>query len=228
MWTANGQQVIYWSAPVNFGSGGVLKRTRADGSGQPESLLASGNEMIPTSVSPDGKTLLLANRTGVGTGELTDIFALSLEGPSADAKARVLIASPFGKRDAMFSPDGRWIAYTSNQSGRDEVYVTPYSGSERTTQISTAGGETPRWNPNGRELFYRNGGKLMVVRTEPGASFHGSAPTTLFDKPYLSGFDIAPDGKHFLMLRIAAQEAPAELRVVVNWLEELRQRAPAK
>ncbi len=227
IFTPDGSRVIYWNGSgLAVGSGGVLKWTNADGSGEPVSLVASDTTLIPTSISPDGKTLLFANRTRSVSREYTDIFALALN--SENAKPRPLIESSFGKKEAMFSPDGRWIAYTSNESGRDEVYVTPYSLPGHKTQISSDGGAMPRWNRNGRELFYRNGGKLMAVKTELGDAFHADVPQILFDRPYLPGFDVSPDGKRFLMMRIAPQQsAPFEIHVVVNWFEELRQRAMA-
>jgi len=110
------------------------------------------------------------------------------------------------------------------------VYVVSFPGLEGKRQVSINGGAFPRWNRNGRELFYREGTKLMGVDVETGAAFRLGTPKMLFDKPYQGSYDVAPDGKRFLMFKNAAsaQGQPAEQRVVVNWFEELRQGAPAR
>ena len=152
-----------------------------------------------------------------------DIWSLTL---AADSKLQPFLESTFRKRQGRFSPDGKWVAYTSNESGRDEVYVVPNPGPGGKTPVSTEGGTTPTWARNGRELFYRNGNKMMAVDVAAGAAFRAGAPKVLFEHP--GDFDVAPDGR-FLMIKPAAQQVQTvELRVVVNWFEELRRRVPAK
>ena len=150
----------------------------------------------------------------------------------------------------MFSPDGRWLAYVSDESGRPEVYVQPYPGPGGKWQISTEGGTEPVWNPNGRELFYRNGAQMMAVEVEVGqastpvssgqagrpvaTTFSAGTPRLLFKGNYLSSgaalaqYNVTSDGQRFLMIQPVAQDsaAPQQINVVLNWFEELKQRVP--
>jgi Tol biopolymer transport system component len=135
---------------------------------------------------------------------------------------------------ARFSPDGRWLAYVSNESGRYEVYVQPYPGPGGKWQISTEGGTEPAWNPNGRELFYRSGDKMMAVDIAMQPGFTVSKPRALFAGWYeatpatFSNYDVTPDGQRFLMLKRNEQEAsaPTQINVVLNWFEDLKRRVP--
>ncbi len=117
----------------------------------------------------------------------------------------------------------------SNESGGYEVYVQPYPAPGRKWRVSSGGGAFPRWNPNGRELFYRNGGKMMavdIVTTSP--SFSVGTPKMLFEAQDLSNWDISPDGQRFLMIMPVEQQQPAtQINVVLNWFEELKQKVPA-
>ena len=133
----------------------------------------------------------------------------------------------------QFSPDGRWIAYASPESGRSEIYVRPFPGPGGKWQISTEGGGEPVWNPKGHELFYRSGKKLMLVDYEAGQSFSAGKPRVLFEGPYVPtprsfpDYDVSPDGQRFLMLKPAEDQQPASQIVVVqNWVEELKQKVP--
>jgi hypothetical protein len=133
-----------------------------------------------------------------------------------------------------FSPDGHWLAYISDESGRYEVYVQPYPGPGGKTQISTDGGTEPVWNRNGRELFYRSGEKMMAVDITTQPSFSAGKPKMLFQGPYLPTgttvpfYDVSPDGGRFLMLSPAEPTTPlTQIVVVQNWFEELKQRVPS-
>jgi Tol biopolymer transport system component len=133
-----------------------------------------------------------------------------------------------------FSPDGHWIAYTSAKSGRNEIFVKPYSGPGGKYQISTEGGTEPVWNPKGRELFYRTGNKMMGVEVTTQPSFSAGKPRVLFEGAYVptprsfQNYDVSPDGQRFLMVKATEQaQAPTQINVVLNWLEELRRRVPA-
>jgi len=135
----------------------------------------------------------------------------------------------------QFSPDGRWLAYISDESGRSEVYVQPYPGPGGKWQISTEGGTEPAWNPNGRELFYRSGDKMMSVEITIQPSFAAGTPRMLYQGRYESGpvpttdYAVSLDGQRFLMLKPNEQtSSPALTQIVVvqNWFEELKRRVP--
>jgi Tol biopolymer transport system component len=159
-----------------------------------------------------------------------DIWVLRL----GDRKAQPFLQTPFNEGAPRFSPDGRWLAYTSDESGRYEVYVQPYPGPGGKWLISTEGGTEPVWNRNGRELFYRAGDKMMAVdiATQPG--FSAGNPRMLFDGPYAlspaapPNYDVSPDGQRFLMLKPVEQAgaAPTQINVVLNWTEELKRLVP--
>ena len=130
---------------------------------------------------------------------------------------------------AAFSPDGLWIAYTSDQSGQNEVYVKRYPPTEERWTISTDFGKEPIWSPNGDELFYTRGGDMwsVAVHTESGSD--PGPPVRLFEGRYLAvdgpDFDVAPDGR-FLLLKERPQPPPTQIHVVTNWFEELNERVP--
>jgi serine/threonine-protein kinase len=129
-----------------------------------------------------------------------------------------------------WSPDGRWVAYGSEESGQPEIYVRPFPGPGGRWQISTEGGVQPVWARNGRELFYRNGDKMMAVAVETGPVFAAAKPKMLFEGHYEAGifpfepnYDISPDGQRFLMIKASEQEsAETQINVVLNWFEELK------
>jgi eukaryotic-like serine/threonine-protein kinase len=183
--------------------------------------------LMPSSASPDGK--LVAGF--YGSNEV--LWALRLpEGSSGDAKPESLVDSQPGKRDPHFSPDGRWVAYRSNETGANEVYVAPYPGPGAKIPISTGGGATPRWSQDGRELFYRtqNPNQVLAVDVQTSPSFRAGTPKVLFEEKgsYTGFYDVSPDGKRFLMIKRpgAAQGLNNQVTVVLNWFEELRRRAP--
>ena len=132
-----------------------------------------------------------------------------------------------------FSPDGRWLTYVSDESGRFEVYVQPYPGPGGVYQISTDGGTEPVWNPRGKELFYRSGDKMMSVDVSTEPAFSAGKPKVLFQGPYLSTlgtlpfYDVSQDGQRFLMLEPVEQTATlTQIVVVQNWFEELKRLVP--
>src|SRR5262249_52196713 len=124
-------------------------------------------------------------------------------------------------------PDGRWIAYATDESGRDEIYVQPFRGSGQRSQISADGGMEPVWARNGLELFYRNGDKMMAVDVQTGTTFRAGSPRVLFQGEYArifwgeADYDVSPDGQRFLMIKTEAQPASNELHLIVNWFVEL-------
>jgi Tol biopolymer transport system component len=219
LWTHDGKRIVF------KGKGNHLFWQPADGGGVAEQLTSderSRND-LPGNWSPDGQALLFME-----TLPVRDLFVFSLK----DRKAQPFDTGEVGASSPSFSPDGRWIAYTSNESGRTEVYVRPYPGPGGKWQISTEGGGEPVWNPKGRELFYRSGQKMMAVEYTEQPEFSAGKPKMLFEGPYvpsprsLADYDVTPDGQRFLMLKNAEQR-PGEISVVLNWTEELKQKAPA-
>jgi serine/threonine-protein kinase len=171
---------------------------------------------------------------------LGDPSAISGQVPSAASgqvrKAELFLRTPFNEAAPQFSPDGNWLAYVSDESGRKEIYVQPYPGPGGKWQISTEGGVEPLWNRNGRELFYRSGKKMMAVEIAIKPSFSAGTPKRLFEGQYQSlptvstpNYDVSSDGQRFLMLKPSeqAQSAMLQINVVENWFEELKRRAPA-
>ncbi len=225
-WTSDGKRVAF-SSSIS-GKPRTVFWKNADGSGSDEPLLDSGYHTHLGSFSLDGRVLAYTDYGSVGRG---DIWVLPLEG---DRKPRPFLQTPFNERDPKFSPDGHWIAYTSDESGRDEVYVQPFPGPGGKWQVSTEGGYGPVWARNGRELFYRNADKMMVVAVSTKPTFSAGPPRLLFEGSYTNSsrreanYDISPDGERFLMVKAAeTHRAPTELYLVVNWFEELKRRVPA-
>jgi eukaryotic-like serine/threonine-protein kinase len=172
-WTPDGKRIAFVSNMVRS-----FFWQLADGSGGLERLTTSEYNGAPNSWSPDGQ-LLAFIEINPTTG--SDVWVLRL----GDRKAQPFLRTPFNEGGPRFSPDGRWLAYVSDESDRWEIYVQPYPGPGGKWQISTDGGTEPVWNPNGRELFYRSGDKMMAVdiATQPG--FAAGRPRVLFEGPYV-------------------------------------------
>jgi len=223
-WTPDGKRIAFASnkdGPQN------LYWQQTDGSGGLERLTTSDNTQTPNSWSPDGKLLAFLEfnpTTGL------DIWVLRME----DRKAQPFLRTPFNEGGPRFSPDGRWLAYISDESGKFEVYVQRYPGPGGKYQVSTEGGTEPVWNPNGRELFFRSSDKMMAVDIATQSGFTAGKPHVLFEGRYqtspltASNYDVSPDGQRFLMLKPIeqAQAAPTQINVVLNWFEELKQKVP--
>ena len=150
-----------------------------------------------------------------------------------DGTVTVLLHSPFDERDAAVSPDGRWLAYTSNESGEYEVYVQPLSAEGRRWLISTNGGREPVWSPDGKELFYLETQRMMaVILGSTEAGLDPGRPRELFEWRYSTdapSYDVAPDGERFVMIRPTEESgttAPPEIRIAVNWFQELERLVP--
>jgi hypothetical protein len=136
------------------------------------------------------------------------------------------------------SPDGRWLAYVSEESGQPEVYVQPFPALDSRWQVSTGGGRAPVWSGNGRELFYQQGmeptsSRLFAVGISTVSGFRADAPRLLFAGPYRSperygqSYDVTADGQRFLMVKVEPPPPPPEIHLVLNWFEELASKAPA-
>ena len=125
------------------------------------------------------------------------------------------------------------MAYSSNESGHAQIFVVPFPGPGGKTQISADGGREPVWARSGRELFYRNGDKMMVVAVSGKEGFSAEKPRALFEGKFEEGgevtdYDVAPDGARFVMIKSEQEPHPTELRVVLNWFEDLKRRVPTK
>ena len=175
-------------------------------------------------MTPDGKVLAFQEQTpATGVG----IWTLQLDG---DRTPELFLGTDALEYQPTFSPDGRWIAYISNESGRNEIYVRPFPASDGKWQISSGSGVAPRWAPDGSELFYIEGDKMMSVPVTIGDSFKPATPRVLFTHvnppgPPL-GFSVSPDGKRFVMLESTEQEEVGQIHVILNWFEELKRLVP--
>ena len=205
-----------------------------DGASQPRPLLASKTIRIPWSFTPDGKRLAY---TEMGSGK-PQIWTVTLEDQSGQLKAGApepFLKTNFTDLNPSFSPDGRWLAYQSNESGKNEVYVRafplPSSGQGGKWQVSNTGGVDPQWSRTGHELVYRSGDQLMAVSySVKGDTFVADKPRVWLSKPGGTDFDLSPDGKRLAVVTpVANAGPPAQEHVVVflqNFFDELRRRVP--
>ena len=224
-WTPDGRRIAFRSNRA--GAVNVFWQL-ADGSGGLEQLTTNG--IRPSSFSPDGRLLAFGRELDPGTGN--DIWVLRL----SDRKTEPFLRTRSNEGGAQFSPDGHWLAYVSDESGRPEIYVQPYPGPGGKWQISTEGGTEAIWNPNGRELFYRSGSKMMAVDVTTQPTFSAGNPKLLFEGPYRPSpsdqpnYSVSHDGQRFLMLKTSdkPEQAATQINVVLNWFEDLKKKMPAK
>ena len=244
----DGQRIVWASARGN--DTGNLYWQAADGTGAAERLTTSAGVQFPTSVSPDGKRLVLFGN-GPSTGRSFGISLVTLSGPlpslaGGRLEPESLLGSSADQQDGEISPDGRWIAYQSNESGRFEVYVRRFPDVDAAGRvpISPRGGTRPAWARNARELFYLDADGYMTtvpVQTT-GTTFIPGKATRLFNRRYYAGlsargrdlreYDVASDAQRFLMIKNEGNDDhPASLPsmvIVLNWGEELKARVPTK
>jgi serine/threonine-protein kinase len=197
-------------------------RIPSDGSGPPQRLTESSHAQRPTSWSPGDKVLLLNDVVDAGTDAgSVDIHRFE------DGRESPVVSTAFWEREGAFSPDGRWVAYESNESGRMEVYVKGYPAGPR-TKVSLDGGVGPVWNPRGGELFYQGADAVIAVGIVDGRPV--GAPVRLFEHiAEFRDWDVTPDGQRFLVVEGGdASASPPQINVVVNWLGELEARVPVR
>ncbi len=194
---------------------------RPDGAGEGELLFAGEHVQWETSWAPDGRSVVV-RENDPETGR--DLWLWRVDGTESDAEP--LVQTPASEREPAVSPDGRFLAYVSDATGRSEVYVRPFPRGSGTRQVSFEGGTEPVWAPDGRELFYRLGDAILAVpvQTDPVFSTTGIAEVAIRG-PYVSNsthtnYDVHPDGDRFVMISVG--ERAAELVVIVNWFEALR------
>ena len=221
-WTPDGKRVVFIE---RTGGGATPFWVAADGSSEPERMFKGDHEGGVGSFSPKGDLVAFVRRAP-GTG--LDLWVQTVHRAQTE---QPFLRTRFTEGGPKFSPDGRWIAYGSDESGQYEVYVRPYPPGPGEWQVSTQGGEHVIWSRDGKELFYRNGNKWMVVVVHLKPEFTPEAPRLLFEGPYVmvggQSYDVTPDGQRFLVLEPAEQEAAqvTHLNVVLNWFEEVKQKA---
>jgi serine/threonine-protein kinase len=224
VWSADSKRLLYFYFKIPHFE---VRSVPADNSGMPVTLHSAdnGEPYIPESASLDGKALI-GNRSTPAADSAA--WQMSLSDEPGKAKPQPLLDPRPTKTVVQFSPDSKWIAYSSSESGRAEVYIVSYPDSGGRSQVSLEGGKDPRWAHNGHELFFTNGGKLMVADVQNGRAV--GTPQALFENPYLE-YDVAPGDNKFLMLKPVAGQQGAltnELHVIVNWFTDLAQRVPVK
>ena len=231
IWSADGSLVAFRSD-----RSGPLRIYLSKGlNSRDVTALSPGPLDVPSSWTPDNKELAFTRGLSGGVGS-TDIYVVSLDQPD---KIRPVVNTDADERFPEFSPDGKWLAYTSNETGRFELYVQPYPGPGKRVTVTSDGAAEPAWSRNGsNELFYRNGQRMMSVHFKvSGPDFTPDKPVVLFEQAFLGGgttvratYDVAPDGR-FLGVQPIPEPAdernrkifPSTLRLVLNWTEELRE-----
>ncbi len=235
VWTPDGRRNVFASRRVDK-TAPALYWQRADGTGEPERLTEVDSAQAPTSWHPSGRVLAFVVRHQQTNW---DVMILDLEGDETSGlkarKPRAFVSSPFDEMQAAFCPDGRWLAYSSNESGGYEVYVRPFPGPGGTWQVSTGGGQHPTWSSKRPELLYRTmDPQIMVARyTVEGSSFRADkpqlwSPGRFAFRPTWRNFDLHPDGHRVAVLGGLPEQAERQDRVVLifNFSEALRRLAP--
>ncbi len=217
VWTPDGTHVLYASELPVEGMHRIVMRA-ADGGGQLEELARSADAILPWSISSDGKTLAYVDAT---PSNRRDIWLLSL----ADHTKRAMLETPFDEAAPAFSPDARWLAYESNESGRYEVYVRSVATGGGRVQISVDGGSSAHWSKDGRELFYWNQNAMYGVTIESGPPLRAARPVRLFPqrKDVDQDYDVMADGR-FLFPADGGDIELREIHHVANWFDDVRKR----
>jgi Tol biopolymer transport system component len=234
VWTPDGKDIVFLSS--NRAAPGIYW-IHSDGSGEAQRLTSGKFQETPYSFSPDGKRLAFYQASGDGGSQ--EIFTALIEGDAAHpklGKAELFQGTPFFKQHPAFSPDGRWLAYESNESGTYQVYVRPFPGPGGRWQISTGGGSFPVWSRDGRELLFETlDYRVMAASyTAKGDSFAAGKPRVWAETRLTnfgeSNYDLAPDGKHLAAMvagDASSDKPPTHLTFLLNFFDELRRRAPA-
>jgi serine/threonine-protein kinase len=230
VWTPDGRRITFASHDPKQ----LLKQVTADGSGRSEVLLDGVTQMTPLSWTPRGDLLFLSRESG-----LMRISLLAAPVNGVENKPRHLLEAGFGEghEDGHVSPDDHWVAYSSNESGRFEIYVRSFPELGGKVPVSSQGGQSPRWSRDGRELLYWDPVKdqVMAVEVQTASDFRAAQPRPLFtlhspgpgSQGLYRGWDVSRDGNRFLVVSAPdASETGASMQAVVNWFEELRRMAP--
>ncbi len=220
VWSPDGQRLAFESSRT--GPHQVFEQP-ADGTGDATQLTTGQYDHYLCDWSSDGQHLIYVEwhpQTGA------DLWTLQLGG---NTPPRPFLKSPFNEKQAAFSPNGRWLAYVSDESGQNEVYVQPFPGPGAKQQVSAGGGEEPAWSHSGRELFYRIGGRMMAVNTREGGDFSLDRPRRLFEGLFYytaapsRTYDVSPDGQFVMVGEPELEYATRQINVVLNWPANLTQ-----
>jgi Tol biopolymer transport system component len=219
-WTPEGKRIVFATSSGGRAAGFAIQWISADGSDSAETLLGAEQSQIPNGFTPDGRALVV-QREDPETRR--DIWVLPLEGARTP---QVYLRTPFDERAAAVSPDGQWLAYVSDESGRDEVYVRAFPVPDAALRVSEGGGREPRWAPSGGELLYRSEAGMVAAAVGTASPMTVGRREVLFDDrlyvalPNGTGYDVHPDGRRLLMVRRGAESR--EVVVVLNWFDRLR------
>jgi serine/threonine protein kinase len=220
VWAPDGTRLFFYRS-------GQIAVQHVNGEGRPTTV-HPGPNVAPESWDPGGHSMLFTDYSSKTGADIWEFL------PGEGGRARPMLVTPFSENSAKFSPDGKFVAYVSNESGRSEVYVASYPNLAEKVVVSARGGTMPAWSPGGKELFYRQGLAMMAVQVElvGGRRFQGSTPKVLFSDPSLIGvggdlsFDVTRDGRRFLMVKGFDASSTQQFVVVHNWFEELKRREP--
>ena len=226
VWSPTGEEIAFSSN--RKGAHDIFLR-RADGTGETQELLASPPREVVNDWSRDGQYLLYRfnlPQTQEYTGSSSQGGDLSYlkRDQQGGWKSRALLRTPFAELHAKFSPNSRFVAYTSDESGRPEVYVTTFPKGDRKWPISRSGGVQPRWSTDGKELFYVEGSTLVAVRVSTDPSFSVGPATRLFDLLAGAFYDVSTDGQRFIVPEAVRDAPQPHIRVVQNWVAEFQDR----
>jgi len=219
VWTPDGSQIAFQVQGAQFG--GDIYMRNVDGTGDTDPLIVEPSSQFPDAWSPDGKFLIYNQGTAV-----RDLWLFA-----RGSKPAPLVVTRFNERSASLSPDGRWLTFVSDESGRDEVFIQQFPGPGPKITISTRGGKQPRWSRDGREVFYRDEDALMSVPVGRDP-LHPGPPVRLFDlaravygdDPNRVEYDVAADGR-FLAVRAEGPGSQEAIDVVLHWTDELKRQS---
>ena len=218
VWNPDGRRIIVGSKPGGRLIGFSIRAVAVDADEAPRVLLPSGPGQLPYAITPDGRVLFFRR---FNIRRRSEIWILPLD---RQAPPYPYVRGPFNARAAAISPDGHWLAYVSDESGRDEVYVRRFPDTGGALAVSVGGGREPQWAANGRELFYRSDSSMVVARFRRNPAFSVESRQVLFDdrlyETWVDGaeYDVHPDAEHFVMIRRGLERR--DVVVVLNWFDQ--------
>jgi Tol biopolymer transport system component len=230
VWSPDGKEIAFNSSlarPI----GNELYVKLADGSSAERRLTTNQYHLPPKAWADGGKTVIAVQGIHPDTG--LDIVRVPSE---AGGTPQPIVSTPFNEYDPVISPDGRWLAYVSEEARRPEIYLKPYPGPGEAVQVTTDGGREPVWDTSGRALYYRDetGGKVFKVAIQTEALVQLGSPALVFEGRFVKGhiwgrnYDIGPKGDFFIMIEEEEPQPATQINVVLNWSEELKRLSAAR